>query len=640
MQLIYLYIQNYKNIQSEGFNFSPKYTCGFDNDTLTIEENKDYVDILPENIKLTALVGKNGSGKSSVLEVLKYGVNDYFIKLPEMYFALLYNQNTDCFFLKGQFEAIKQVDRVESIKQHNPYEFLMPKIDIEKIKQDIIQQGYKIEESFSEKVHNIYSAKSIKYYPDSSSDTQISEHLANICDEYLYEKITEDIQQQYGHILSSFIQIKRVYNTLIFQNGLEAFYKNHLKTPIDWKKSEHISMYINHQYVCTAYDKFLKKIKEKDNSLYDIFGKLKYIYNIHHQSGTQHFTRNKWQSFIKHLAILNFITQSYQGMGEEINSLIVLDSLQKLNLDKITLAGIKNLDISKSENILDGFIDSFDRIFTIDGADYEIPKIYFEKVKKLINILETLQGYYKDDVFYIKIEKNIDFILEIISLHKELTATVPIFINFNLNPSMSDGYQELFNLFAKLYMSINTPFSNKKPNAGDTILLLLDEPDNFLHPEWQKEFINLLVEFLNFNYQQYNFHIICTTHSPFILSDIPKENIIFLDNGKNVSKEVDINTFGSNIHTLLSHGFFMEDGLMGEFAKNKINEAIKILNKSRLSKEELVYCESIVFMIGEPLIKNQLQKIIDRHKQNYTSTDVHKEIELLKHRIESLRKQI
>jgi len=41
---------------------------------------------------------------------------------------------------------------------------------------------------------------------------------------------------------------------------------------------------------------------------------------------------------------------------------------------------------------------------------------------------------------------------------------------------------------------------------------------------------------------------------------------------------VDIDTFGANIHTLLSHGFFMEDGLMGEFAKEKINEVIKFLN--------------------------------------------------------------
>ncbi|MDZ7818513.1 MAG: hypothetical protein U5K55_07810 [Aliarcobacter sp.] len=47
----------------------------------------------------------------------------------------------------------------------------------------------------------------------------------------------------------------------------------------------------------------------------------------------------------------------------------------------------------------------------------------------------------------------------------------------------------------------------------------------------------------------------------------------------NATDKVDINPFGANIHTLLSHGFFMKDGLMGEFAKGKIDLAIKYLNQ-------------------------------------------------------------
>ena len=69
-----------------------------------------------------------------------------------------------------------------------------------------------------------------------------------------------------------------------------------------------------------------------------------------------------------------------------------------------------------------------------------------------------------------------------------------------------------------------------------------------------------------------NLHIIIASHSPFILSDLPKENIIFLEEGKQVKPFKGKQTFGANIHTLLSDGFFMSDGLMGEFAKGKIEE--------------------------------------------------------------------
>ena len=51
----------------------------------------------------------------------------------------------------------------------------------------------------------------------------------------------------------------------------------------------------------------------------------------------------------------------------------------------------------------------------------------------------------------------------------------------------------------------------------------------------------------------------------------------------------DFNTFGANIHTLLSHGFFMKDGLMGEFAKSKIDDVINYLNnkESEIKNDEL-----------------------------------------------------
>ena len=72
MELVYLWVEKYKNIENQGFNFSPRFECSYDEEKeeLTINENKDYVSIFPENINVTAIVGENGSGKSSILEEL------------------------------------------------------------------------------------------------------------------------------------------------------------------------------------------------------------------------------------------------------------------------------------------------------------------------------------------------------------------------------------------------------------------------------------------------------------------------------------------------------------------------------------------------------------------------------------------
>ncbi len=76
MELVYLWVEEYKNIKNQGFNFSPRFRCAYDaaNKELTIAENEDFIpDFFGENINVTAIVGKNGSGKSSLLKSILEG---------------------------------------------------------------------------------------------------------------------------------------------------------------------------------------------------------------------------------------------------------------------------------------------------------------------------------------------------------------------------------------------------------------------------------------------------------------------------------------------------------------------------------------------------------------------------------------
>ena len=209
-------------------------------------------------------------------------------------------------------------------------------------------------------------------------------------------------------------------------------------------------------------------------------------------------------------------------------------------------------------------------------------------------------------------------------------------IRFN---NLSHGEQMIFGQLLNIYF-----FSNSSSN--EKFIFLFDEPEIALHPKWQKNYINelnnLLIKIKK------NYHFIITSHSPFFLSDLPKENVIFLEKdektGKciNASDKIDINPFGANIHTLLSHGFFMKDGLMGEFAKSKIDDVINYLNGKKSEIKDDNSAQNIINIIGEPIIKRELQRMLKNKMElsNKTEIDtIKEEIKLLTKRLEDLEKE-
>lgn len=114
------------------------------------------------------------------------------------------------------------------------------------------------------------------------------------------------------------------------------------------------------------------------------------------------------------------------------------------------------------------------------------------------------------------------------------------------------------------------------------INIIFDEIELYFHPDWQRTFIYDLLEYL----QKINadhlstikgLNFIFITHSPFILSDIPAQNILRLkinsDTKRAKSDPIKTSTFGANIHELLADSFFMKSTI-GEYSKQKIEEII------------------------------------------------------------------
>ena len=256
------------------------------------------------------------------------------------------------------------------------------------------------------------------------------------------------------------------------------------------------------------------------------------------------------------------------------------------------------------------------------------------KIRKCIefkdNILDNENNFNKFIKFFDKVEF-IDNVKEIIDFLPPW-LDIEFFQDTKSFKSFSSGEKNFFSFINNLHYQINKVIEYK----FSTINIFCDEVEYGLHPDWQKRFTNeLLCSLKQYTNKNFKINIYFATHSPFILSDIPKQNIVFLKDGKQVDAMEKKQTFGANIHTLLADGFFMDGGLMGEFAKAKIEKVIKYLNDKNLEIKSKEEAQKIINIIGEPILKNQLQKMLD--SKNLSEVDkIKQDIKALQNRLEEL----
>jgi len=184
----------------------------------------------------------------------------------------------------------------------------------------------------------------------------------------------------------------------------------------------------------------------------------------------------------------------------------------------------------------------------------------------------------------------IDLLSEIIFLCNQIFTEKKLVVFSWWDLSM--GEISLLNSFAKIQELQDL---NQKNKIKENVLITIDETEAYLNPQWQKEYLNKLIKGYSVLLKDYQLQFILTSHSPFVCSDLPKENIIFLDKNEDgtckVVKDEELKslekTFGQNIHTLLSNSFFLEGGLIGDFAKDKINEILDFYEKVKVRKKEI-----------------------------------------------------
>lgn len=243
--------------------------------------------------------------------------------------------------------------------------------------------------------------------------------------------------------------------------------------------------------------------------------------------------------------------------------------------------------------------------------------------------------------------------------------------NNNFSNLSSGEKQKVFSIHSVIYhirnlVSVNSFNNVINEEATKKLLKLItykninvvfDEIELYAHPDFQRCFIKELLDSLKvINLKQNYLNIIFITHSPFILSDIPKQNVLFLSVDEKSKKSIpqkynNNNTFGTNVHEMLTDGFFIEN-TKGEFALSKIKTFLsdykKWCNTEKESEKygefknrfesKLVHYTNLIALVGEDYVRKILENHLDELKVHFgdmTYLDV--EEERLNKRLEEIK---
>ena len=171
---------------------------------------------------------------------------------------------------------------------------------------------------------------------------------------------------------------------------------------------------------------------------------------------------------------------------------------------------------------------------------------------------------------------------------------------------MSEGEKQILIIFGLRELLI----------TGDT-LLLLDEPDTYLHPEWQRDFVKSIA-IVDIEDSKTNYFI--ASHSPNIISGLKKEQLKIIENIDNKIniREFSFNPFGKPVDMILIDYF----GLKGLRYKD-IDEKIKKLQEMLIEKKyDTEKFESLFAELEEKIGKDDIDLLsiklekIKREKAN------------------------
>lgn len=612
------------------FNFSSKYLFIATKDAkqkkidITVSINSNYIDnFFGNNISnITAIVGANGSGKTTILEMLiRILADDLYIH--DGFIACFYNQQ------ENQIITIHDLVSFKKRKIKTEWDVIINSNDqsislavpvIVDIGFDFYNHPNQYSISLLRNTKLIYYSpafdlrnypygiKNSKNYIDVSTNNLLYEDSLNKND-------IEDWDQLERHRFKNarrqfeFIQDKRFdLSEIHLPDTIEVHYNK--STPFEKQLS-------------ISDRSLFDKIRNQGNKYFSLVHSL--IHKAEKAGQERKINAAKLEK-IKLWFIINLVDNYFSNRAilGDLNGELNVDYEKIKDLNFFTTA--KNLLIQQdwiTKQDFD-FVELIESVFAIIDKKASRRNIDENNASFEVGISDALEMYKWDVKLRMAYKEN---------LGKSATKAYSF---FDLNwRDMSTGEKAYLDLFSRLFFAYRriteslTDYLYSGNNEDffydegvltvNHIYILLDEPELGFHPKWQKKFIRVLTEYLS-KLTNLKIQVILTSHSPFVLSDLPKSNVIFVsregDSPLKVTNASDQQeTFGANIHDLFADTFFLGERLVGDFSFNFIMSLVSELEKATtegITIKESLELKKKINLVGENVIRFRLEEMYQK----------------------------
>ncbi len=582
MELVYIWVEKYNNLENIEINFDTQYAIHYDKEQNIIDVKKKDTKIsegfFGKNISnITAIVGKNGVGKSTLLrcimDILRYRSENSGKGFKHI--LCLKTEENKLRFIASDNEKVEIKHELDNDSIELEVRKYIEKKYVENITQSMISKIIYISNAIDWNDFLMSKGEEVDNIKDMSTGALLRRKETG---NNSYQQSRENSILDYH------------YDDIFRQVNFISKYSRY-REQIQFKLPNKIGISVK---IITGET----RIQEEKNEI------LKEI----------NFERDIIESFIA-----RFFSDSWQDNKEDIIRRILRGVL--VNYIYGTLASFGKDDkefenvykiivkLENEESLKQDYIKIINKFLAeLDERKLEDTK-RLEKLKEFIGwIIENKSkikcNQYNLSAFYMELEE-IDILKEFFNKYMA-TCIYKYYLTFSW--VLSSGECMLLNMYARIYDARNSYWGEWQDESND-LLLIIDEADMGFHPEWQRKYIKSLLNFISIVCADAQVQIVLSTHSPLILSDIPSSNIVRLSysNDGTIVEQMRKETFGANIHNLFRDTFFM-DSTIGEFAKSKIDEVIELINSGEESeKMSRDRAKEIIQLIGEPIIRHKLE---------------------------------